>query len=859
MAHQSQFTSSLRKFLPLLTLALFALSLVVIHDALRQFQYHHLLQQLKNLPLPQILIAFGLTLLSYLVLTLYDRLGLAYIRHPLDAGKVTLASFISYAFTNNLGLSLLTSGSIRYRLYSAWGLSAEEIARLVVFTALTFWLGILTVAGLVFSVEPLAMQVLAQLSIHSMRPLGLIFSVLVIAYLVAVALRHKPLRVFHWELALPSLRLAAMQLLVGAVDWMLAGCVLYVLLPKASQFSFFAFLGIYLLAQIVALISHVPGGLGVFESMILLSAPTIPADALIGAMLVYRAIYYLLPLAVAALLLSGNELWQSQLLVSETVGKTVRRAGRWWGALIPQLLAATTLLSGAVLLFSGATPAAPGRLHWLTELLPLSVIELSHFLGSLVGVGLLLLARGLQRRLDAAYLLTAMLLGVGSLLSLLKGADYEEALLLGLMLAALLPCRKHFYRRASLFSEPFGLGWSVTLLLVLASSIGLTAFAYQHLDYSSELWWQFTLHGDAPRSLRAAVGATTLLLCLTVARLLRPAPQIPGLPGPDELDRVRQIIRQSPDTAPNLALLGDKALLFDQTQRGFVMYGIAGRSWVALGDPIGPDEVACDLAWKYRALVERHGGQPIFYAVDTRMLHSYLDMGLTLYKLGEEATVPLANFSLAGPERKNLRHVYNHVIKEGCSFELLPPKRLPELLPELRRISEAWLEAKQTREKGFSLGNFDEDYLLNFPVALVRYQGEIVAFANVLAGAGRQELSADLMRYRPQAPNGVMEYLFISLMLWGNAQGYQSFTLGMAPLSGLENQPIAPLWNRIGAVIFRHGEHFYNFEGLRNYKEKFDPVWEPRYLACPGGLALPRILLNIAALISGGIKGVIAK
>jgi phosphatidylglycerol lysyltransferase len=846
---------SARRLLPLLPLALFIAALWVIHDALRQFQYHHVLKQLASIPVAQILSALGLTLLSYAILTCYDRLALTYVRHPLGAGKASLASFISYAFSNSIGLALLTGGSIRYRLYSAWGLSAEEIARLVAFTVLTLWLGIVAVGSVVFTAEPLAIPLLERISIHSARPVGLLFATVLAAYLLIVGLRKAPLRLWNWELPLPSLRLAVTQLLVGAVDWTLAGYVLYVLLPEQAQLSFFQFLGIFLMAQVVGLLSNVPGGVGVFESMILLSAPGIPADALLGSMLIYRGIYYLLPLTIAALLLGGNELLQKKLWV----GQAARLAGRWWGVMVPQLLAATTLVSGAILLFSGATPAVPGRLHWLKEILPLPVIELSHFFGSLAGVCLLLLARGLQRRLDAAYLLAAILLGAGSLFSLLKGVDYEEALLLGLMLLALLPCRRYFYRRASLFSESFSLGWSVTVLLVLVSSIWLGLFAFKHIDYSHELWWQFTLQGDAPRFLRATVGTMMLLLVFAVSRLLRQAPMAPDRPGPEALCLAKAIIGRSPLTQSNLALLGDKSLLFDDSAQGFVMYAVEGSTWVALGDPVGPTTVATDLAWEYRALVERHGGQPVFYEVGTAMLHVYLDMGLTLFKLGEEARVPLAGFSLEGAERKGLRYTHNRLNREDCAFEIIPVGGFSEMRPVLQQVSDAWLGDKKTREKGFSLGCFDADYLQNFPVAVVRQQGEIVAFANLWLGGDKEELSIDLMRFDARAPHGVMEYLFINLMLWGKVEGYRFFNLGMAPLSGLENRPFAPLWNRIGSVLFRHGEQFYNFEGLREFKEKFNPLWEPRYLACPGGLVLPRILLNISALVSGGIKGVIAK
>ena len=181
------------------------------------------------------------------------------------------------------------------------------------------------------------------------------------------------------------------------------------------------------------------------------------------------------------------------------------------------------------------------------------------------------------------------------------------------------------------------------------------------------------------------------------------------------------------------------------------------------------------------------------------------------------------------------------------------------LLPELEAISRAWMDEKQTREKGFSLGFFCPRYLREGPVALVRHQGRPVAFANIWAPLSREELSVDLMRHQPEAPRGVMDFLFTQLMVWGREQGYERFNLGMAPFSGMMSRSLAPLWHRLGTFLFRHGEHFYNFQGLRQYKEKFHPVWTPRYLAAPGGLALPRVLANIATLVSRGLTGVVTR
>ncbi|HMA10800.1 MAG TPA: phosphatidylglycerol lysyltransferase domain-containing protein, partial [Steroidobacteraceae bacterium] len=189
----------------------------------------------------------------------------------------------------------------------------------------------------------------------------------------------------------------------------------------------------------------------------------------------------------------------------------------------------------------------------------------------------------------------------------------------------------------------------------------------------------------------------------------------------------------------------------------------------------------------------------------------------------------------------------------------VPASQVPALLPALRVISDHWLAAKSVAEKGFSLGRFDERYLARFPCAVVSVGEQPVAFANLWIGGDRQEISIDLMRYDDRAPKGVMDYLLIELMLWGSQQGHAWFNLGMAPLSGLADREFSPLWNRVGAFVFRHGEHFYNFEGLREYKEKFNPVWRPRYLATTGRGALPRVVMDLTSLIAGSSRRIVMR
>jgi len=566
-------------------------------------------------------------------------------------------------------------------------------------------------------------------------------------------------------------------------------------------------------------------------------------------------IYYLLPFALGVVLLAGHEAVR-RAHVFRRLGQTLDRVAP---AIVPQALAFMTFAAGAVLLLSGATPALESRLGFLADLIGLPLIEMSHFTGSLAGVGLLLLARGLQLRLDAAYLLTGALLGVGIVASLLKGFDYEEALVLTAALAMLLPCRRHFYRRASLLSEPLTGPWIAAVALVVIGTAWLMLLSFQHVEYGPYLWWQFELLAGAPRALRATAGVVGVLAAYGAARLLYPAAPEPHAATADELAAVEEVVATSPVTSAHLALLGDKLFLLNDTRSAFIMYGLEGRSWIAMGDPVGAAAGCRELAWEFYELADRHAGWPVFYEVSEAMLPLYLDLGLALLKLGEEARVFLPDFSLEGGPRKSLRQTHHRLERTGCVTEIVPPAGVAALLPELQGVSDAWLLDKNTREKSFSLGSFEPEYLRRLPVAVVRVEGRIVAFANLWLGAPATEMSVDLMRHTADAPPGVMDYLFVDLMQWGKAQGYQWFNLGMAPLSGFEQRALAPLWNKVGAFVFRYGDAFYNFQGLRQYKEKFDPQWTTRYVASPGGVALPVILANVAALVSRGLGGVVAK
>jgi len=838
-----------------ITILVFGLALWVLHRSLAEFDLAQFRAHLQEISPLSIAAALLFTAGSYTMLSLYDYLALRSVGHPLPWPRVALTSFVAFGIGHSVGFSSISGGSIRYRDYSAAGIPAWQLAGAVALVSFTFVFGVGTMLGFSLLLKTDAAARVLHLQPWQIRGLGVIVLALIAGYALLTGIRKMPLRIGKRSIKLPTLGIALAQIAVSSADVSLAAATYYALLPDNAAIDYLSFIGVYVLAIYAGTLSNVPGGLGVFESVMVLLLPTLPLEAVLGSAVLYRAVYYLLPLMLALGVL-GTRAALTQRRYLQRASAAVQDSVE---AFAPQVLSAAVFVAGAILLISGATPAVGSRLAWLADILPLGVLEASHLVGSAVGFALLILARGLYQRLDGAWWLTLILLVAGIVASLLKGFDYEEASLLSVVLFVLLLSHERFYRRAPLLDLRYSKAWIISIVLVVGSAIWVSILANGDIQFSREMWWQFAFDDDAPRVMRAGVLTLLLAAGYMLRLLLSPSRPEPPLPDAAELDRAAAITVKSPDTLTNLALLGDKQLLFHKAGDAFIMYQSSGRSLIALGDPAGNPARFEELAWSFRELCDRSARWPVFYQVTATHLPLYLDLGLALAKLGEEARVRLSDFSLEGPKRRDLRNEYRRAQRDGVSFVLLTPGEVEAKLPELRAISDEWLRGKSVAEKGFSVGRFDADYLRRFSCACVLRDGKIVAFANLWLSRTRDELSIDLMRYTAHAPKGVMDYLFIELMLWGKQEGYRWFNLGMAPLSGLEKHPLAPFWHKLGRLLHHYGKSFYNFEGLRRYKEKFAPEWRPRYLASPGGLTLPRVILDAAALIAGGVKEVVHK
>ncbi len=828
------------------------IAVVVLHRMAADIAWADLRADMAAIPARDLALAVLATAASFAGIAAYDRIALAVIAPGAVPPAVALAGGAGGAAVSNLlGFSWLTGVAVRARLYGARGVTPGQLARLFAAAWVAFWVTALGLFGAMLVVHPAALTAMTGVPPLAEDAIGVALLLAIGAAAWRLTRPPATLRIGGRTLPLPPPGAAFAMCTAALVDIGGVALALYVLMPAGSTGTLPFFFMVFVAAILLGIASHAPGGIGVFEATVIAGLGAAGRPDVLAALLVFRAIYYLLPFAVAALALALATALNHRAAVAGAAQATLRLLR----PVVPPVAAGVALLSGILLLVTGTLPAAQSRLGLLRSLLPLGLVEASHMAGSIAGLLLIVVARGLSLRRAQAWRAAMALLAVGAVAALARGLDWGAALSLAGAMALLWTFRAAFYRAAAGPVLHLTAGWFATVAALVAATVWIGVLSYGHVAYRDALWWQMAWAGDAPRFLRASLAAAVVLAGLAVNSLVTArSPRIAPQPIPPA---VRRLVAASPDSQAALALTGDKAFLLEG--RAFIAFADAGGSLIARGEPVGDPEAGRRLAWDLRELADRMGRRCAFYGVGPAFLPTFLDMGLQVVKIGEVARVDLARFTLEGPERKGFRNARSRAGREGFRVVVLPPDQAAPLMPALRAVSNAWLAGKAGDEKGFAVGRFDEDYLAAFPIAVLRHEttGEIAAFANILAGADRTEASVDLMRYRPDGPAFAMAALFAELLLWARAQGFARFSLGAAPLSGLARHPRASRWNRIGGFIFTHGEALYHFEGLRSFKQKFDPDWQPSYLASSGGLSLPRVLYDINVLVSGGVAGLV--
>jgi phosphatidylglycerol lysyltransferase len=534
-----------------------------------------------------------------------------------------------------------------------------------------------------------------------------------------------------------------------------------------------------------------------------------------------------------------------------------------------------TALVGVMNLVSAVTPAMPERLRWLHKFVPLEIRTRGHISAALIGFILLTLAVNLRRRKRNAWLMTIIFLIISIGSHLLKGWDYEEAIISGILLIQLLWMHRLFTAR----SDPPSIGQG---LRVLAGAL-LFTLAYGSAGFLI-LNGRFLLHHQPVQFNLLSAAQQTLSMFLTednsglegrtrfsrffvhsiylisfgtlaygVWMLLRPVLLRGRTASKTDRQQAKQIVSKQGQTAlARLALMPDKNYYFSPTGETVIAYVPKGRAAIALGNPIGSEQDRIAAIINFQKYCDQNDWHPAFYQVPAQGLEQYHQLYFRSIQIGEEAIIDLSNFSLKGKANQNLRTAMNRLTKEGYRVQVYEPPMAKDLLRQLKPVSEEWLGHQQGAEKRFSVGWFNLEYLQQYLVAVVYDpQQQPVAFANFLGGYNQPEVTVDLMRSRRELPNGTMDFLFVSVLQYLQHHKYERFSFGLSLFAGVGEGEDARRSEKSLRYLSRHLNQFYNFRGLHSFKEKFRPSWEPRYLVYPRLTALPDVIVGLIRADSG--------
>ncbi len=658
----------LRSLPALLGVALLIGAVYVVQKEFRHLKIADISKALDAIPRSALWISFGWTLLAYGVLTFYDRLGTIYAGNKVSYRRVAFASFCAYALAHNLGFAAVSGAAVRYRLYAHWGLTPLQIGKVVAFCSLTFGLGAGVLGGAILFTEADTLPMFgAHVPTSVLYAVGAVMWTLVAVY-VLISKFFGKFKLFGHDIELPNWKMAAVQVALATLDVAVTAAIMHALLPPTPGLTFLRFLGVYLASYSAGLVANVPGGLGVFDGAMLLGlSPYLEPPTILGAIVVFRLYYYIIPLFLAGGLFTGNEI----LLGGKGfLAKAARVTGMHGLSELSAPDFAVTAATGAVavcgclLLSIGVIEAKPD-FSWMDPDFAEVAETAGSFIPSLIGAALVVLALKMAQRVALAWGLTISMLLIAALYTISQG---ERLWVTGALIAAallIMPFRSAFYRKASLFSGPLQATTALPMAALAVCVLMLAAFEPHVRWLDNDSWWSVILSPDVPNSLRASVALTVGIGMVAIGRLLAPG-RVQGLAW-------------GADTRLSYAALGAMppaeadGMVWGEANRAAIAYRRVGKVLLALGDPVGASSDQTSAIWRLRDLAVQDGLDPAVWRAGPNMLKIYADLGLSALKLGPDGLPDNSDAEETTPTSRYL----------VCKVE----RDLKALLPELPKLT----------------------------------------------------------------------------------------------------------------------------------------------------------------------------
>lgn len=641
---------------------------------------------------------------------------------------------------------------------------------------------------------------------------------------------------------------------ISLLEWITTIILIYsIILILGVKISIIKFFPIFVAAIAVAIISMSPGGLGTFDLALLVGLKSfgVTSEKVMLAVFLYRISYYILPLLIG-LVLYISELWlKVDKDVKDMVSTSLSKAAHYGLILL-------VLSAGIVLLVSQAMPGTIERVYLLKKVVGFRIIHMSGAMAIIIGFLLVATSSIITFKSKSVYKITMILVILGGIASLTRGFDYEESIYLLIVGIILKISKKQFYR------EGFIMRWGKFIrdvMLLFSFQVFYIFVVYRNLKFNINTNSMFNLSNHYTMETVKKIGIVSVvgflgsLVFLGILYYINKRNNMPRVKLYECRDKVEKILSEYKGSSViHFVYLNDKFVYLNKDEDVMMQYQISANKIAILGNLIGNEDKFFETIQEFYELSDKYGYTPVFCAIDKKMIPYLHETGYEFMKLGEEAAVNLESFTLEGRKMKSVRNALSRVEKEGYEFEMVYPPFSDEFLKKIKVVSDEWLGDRA--EKGFSVGFFDEAYLNRDAIAIVKNKdGEIKGFTNLMPMYdGHKTLSIDLMRFSKDSCNGIMDFIFVNLFKYGQEKGYSRFNMGMAPLSNVGRSKYSFLSERIAAKVYSHGHHFYSFEGLKKFKEKYCESWDGRYMAYKKKTSLVFTMIQVILLVSKGKK-----
>ena len=829
---------SLFKFLKILfPVALLAIAIYEILQTISGIDVHLLRKEVSELQIWELLFILFITFCAITPMIFYDVILVKILGIKINKRILLNHSFIVNTFSNLIGFGGLVGVFLRNYFYSKYKEDKEDLLKSIASVTLFYLTGISLLAWIMYLFFwnfPLLKEV------RWLKIAVILVSLYVPIFIAMLIIRNKKAGSINSKISF--------QLITTSVtEWIAVFLVIWILtfiLKIPIELS--NLIPIFLIASCAGIVSMIPGGVGSFDLVFLWGTQSlgIADEKVLFLLILYRVGYFVLPFLVSALLFV-KEYWNRWNQSWDDLPNVI------FQKLSHMLLTILVFLSGVVLLLSASVPGILSRLKIAQEFLSSPIMHVSHQMTVAAGFILLGLCRGIKYKVKRAYQLCLIVLSSSALFSIFKGLDYEEAIFLLIVAVLLVASKKQFYRESNVLTWGivlFDLA-AVTIITVMYVLIGYVNLPTAKIHIPAALQ-EYIITDYRDLFYSAVIGILIAIVIFYIGYFIRAPKKMEKLLSSEQEERIKNHLMTYKGTEySHLIFLHDKFVHWNKEGTVLFSYQIYADKTVVLGDPVGNETDFLPAIQEFLEMADRHGYTPVFYEINNKIFPPLHEHGYSFFKLGEEAFVDLDKFSLAGKGMKGRRAVKNKFERENFTVEIVNPPYSRELMNELQEVSTKWLQGRA--EKGFSLGFFNEHYLNTSNIAVLRGTEGVIGFASVMPMYDNGErVSVDLMRFKPGAPSGTMDFIFLSLFEWAKAEGYRVFNMGMSPLSNVGKSRYSFLSEKIAAQIFLHGQHFYHFKGLKNFKLKYADFWEPKYIAYRKKSSLPFTMAQITLLIS---------